>query len=166
MENIIGTDGSLDISDLDAEMMDVLIASFHMPCLRPGTIQENTRVYLEVMKNKYVNVIGHPDDSRIPVDYEVLTRAAAEYDILLEINNSSLRPISFRANAKENYLRLLEGCAKHNASVIVNTDSHIHTDIGEFNEALTLIREVGFPKDLIANTSVERLKKKLVSRRG
>ena len=33
--NIIGTDGSLDISDLDAEMMDVLIASFHMPCLRP-----------------------------------------------------------------------------------------------------------------------------------
>ncbi|MDI9514045.1 MAG: phosphatase [Bacillota bacterium] len=164
--NIIGTDGSLDISDLDAEMMDVLIASFHMPCLRPGTIQENTRVYLEVMKNKYVNVIGHPDDSRIPVDYEVLTRAAAEYDILLEINNSSLRPISFRANAKENYIRLLEGCAKHNASVIVNTDSHIHTDIGEFNEALTLIREVGFPKDLIANTSVERLKKKLVSRRG
>ena len=117
------------------------------------------------MENKYVNIIGHPDDSRIPLDYDVLAQAAAANDVLLEINNSSLKPNSYRINAEDNYVRLLEGCVKHKASVIVNSDSHIHTDIGEFGEALFMLRKMGFPKELIANANVERLKKKLVSRK-
>jgi len=164
--NIISHDGSLDITDLDPKELDVLIASYHSPCLKPGTAAENTKAYIGAMKNKYVNIIGHPDDGRIPVDHEELVRAAAEYDILLEMNNSSLRPVSFRQNAKENYMRLLECCEKYKVSIIVNTDAHIHTDIGEFSEALALLRQVGFPKELVANTSVERLKKRLASRRG
>lgn len=164
--NIIGTDGSLDIQHINPEELEVLIASYHLPCLKAGTIRENTQVYIRVMENRYVNIIGHPDDSRIPVDYEELTRAAAEYNVLLEINNSSLKAGSFRKGAHENYMRLLECCAKHNVSVIVNTDSHIHTAIGEFGEAIKLLESVGFPEHLVANTSVELLKKKLVARRG
>jgi len=164
--NIIDADGSLDIAKLNPAELDVLIASFHLPCLKPGTVEENTRTFIHVMEFKYVNIIGHPDDSRVPLDYDELARAAAENDVLLEVNNSSLKPCSFRTGSEENYVRLLESCVKHNASVIVNSDSHIHTDIGEFGDALQLLRRVGFPKDLIANTSVERLKKKLVSRRG
>lgn len=164
--NIIDTDGSLDTAGMDPGGLDVLIASFHTPCLKPGTAEENTRTYIGAMKNRYVNIIGHPDDGRIPIDYEELTRAAAEYDILLEVNNSSLRPHSFRLNAQENYMRLLECCVRHHVSIIVDTDAHIHTDIGDFTEALELLRQVGFPKDLVANASVERLKKKLASRRG
>lgn len=164
--NIIGMDGSLDTDKLDPSELDVLIASFHLPCLKPGTIQENTRVLIRAMENKYVNMIGHPDDSRIPLDYDVLAQAAAANDVLLEINNSSLKHNSYRINAEDNYVRLLEGCVKHKASVIVNSDSHIHTDIGEFGEALFMLRKMGFPKELIANANVERLKKKLVSRRG
>lgn len=164
--NIISADGSLDITDMDPGMLDVLIASLHKPCFRPGNAEENTKALIQAMKNRYVNIIGHPDDGRIPLDHEELARAAAEYDILLEMNNSSLRPISFRMNARDNYIRLLECCVKHRVSIVVNTDAHIHTDIGEFAEALQLLRQIGFPKDLVANTSVERLKKKLVSRRG
>ena len=41
------------------------------------------------MDNPYVNIIGHPDDSRYPVDYEQLVRAAGEKHVLLELNNTS-----------------------------------------------------------------------------
>ena len=72
--NIIGMDGSLDTDKLDPSELDVLIASFHLPCLKPGTIQENTRVLIRAMENKYVNIIGHPDDSRIPLITTCLPR--------------------------------------------------------------------------------------------
>ena len=41
--------------------MDVVIASLHLPCMKPGSRAENTEAYLNVMKNPYVNIIGHPD---------------------------------------------------------------------------------------------------------
>ena len=41
------------------------------------------------MENHYVNIIGLPDDSRYPVDYEKLVKAAKEKHVLLELNNTS-----------------------------------------------------------------------------
>ncbi|MCX7771710.1 MAG: phosphatase [Clostridia bacterium] len=163
--NVIDFDGSLDTDDVGLETLDVVISSFHMPCLKPGNKQDNTKALINSMKNKYVNIIGHPDDGRIDLDHEELVRAAAQMGVLIEVNNSSLRPISFRLGAEENYLRVLEACQKHGANIIVNTDSHIHYDVGEFDEALELIKKVGFPKELIANTSTERLKERLFLRR-
>lgn len=163
--NLISYEGELDLTDMDLGMLDVLIASHHLPCLKASTAQDNTRALINAMKNRFVNIIGHPDDGRIPLDYDELTRAAADYGIMLELNNSSLRPTSFRKNAEENYMQLLEGCEKNKVFIVVNTDSHIHTDIGEFKESVDLMKKLGFPKDLVANTSVERLKKKLAARR-
>lgn len=37
-----------------------------------------------------IDIISHPDDSRIPIDYETIVDAAKENHTLLEINNSSL----------------------------------------------------------------------------
>ena len=41
------------------------------------------------MKNPAIHIIGHPDDSRFPIDYDTLTAAAREHHKLLEVNNSS-----------------------------------------------------------------------------
>ena len=30
----------------------------------------NTRAAIKAMENPYVNILGHPDDSRFPLDYE------------------------------------------------------------------------------------------------
>ena len=48
----------------------MVIASLHMPCMKPGSKLENTESYLNVVKNPYVNIIGHPDDGRYEIDYE------------------------------------------------------------------------------------------------
>lgn len=163
--NLIGFEGQTDTTEIPLEGFDVVIVSHHIPCLKPGSAEENTKAIIAAMNNKFVNIIGHPDDSRVPVVYDELARAAAENGVLLELNNSSLRPISFRANAEDNYLRLFEACTKYKAHLVVNSDSHIHTDIGDFQEALDLIRKTGLSKDLIVNLTTERLKKHLFQRR-
>lgn len=163
--NIIDYDGTLDTKETDLSKLDVVISSFHSPCLKPSTKDENTRTIIKSIENRYINIIGHPDDSRIPLNYSELVKAAASTGVLIELNNSSLKPSSFRQNANENYEILLEECYKDNVYIIINSDAHVHTDIGQSDEAMEIIRKLGFPKELIANTSLERLKQRLEIRR-
>jgi len=62
-------------------------------------------------------------------------------------------------------MTLLEECYKNKVYVIINSDAHIHTDIGASEEALELIKKAGFPEELVANTDLQKLKQKLAARR-
>jgi len=163
--NIIDYDGSLDTGHLDLSRLQVLIASFHDLILPGINREENTRAMINAMKNRYVNILGHPDDSRVELDYSELAKAASDFGVLIEVNNSSLRPTSFRLNAVENYEKLLEECEKHKVYIIINSDAHIHTDVGEWGEALELVKRLRYPKELIANANILRLKERLNIRR-
>ena len=78
--NILDADGTIDLSEALLKEMDLVIASLHLPCFAKGATKETyTEAYLKVMENPYVNIIGHPDDGRIPVDYEKIVEAAAKY---------------------------------------------------------------------------------------
>lgn len=155
--NIYNREGHFDMSEKYCQRMDYIIASLHSPCFDSISEKENTNTLISAMKNPYVTVIGHPDDGRYPVDHERLAAAAIENDVLLELNNSSLRPLCTRKNGAENARKLLCACKKLGARIIVNTDSHICYDIGKFDEAIALLNEVDFPEELIANCSLERL---------
>ncbi|NLX63558.1 MAG: phosphatase [Clostridiaceae bacterium] len=163
--NIISYDGSIDAVDRNLEGLDIVISSFHSPCLRPGSIKENTAAVIKSIENRYVNIIGHPDDSRIELDYRELAKAAADSGVMIEVNNSSLKPSTYRQNARENYERLLNECYKQNVYIIINSDAHIHTDIGKTDEALELVKSLGYPEELIANTNTVKLKQRLGIRR-
>lgn len=156
--NIMDYEGNMDVSTRTFECLDYGIASLHVNCMKPGTIEENTSAYLHAMENPYINIIGHPDDSRFEIDYQQLVEKAKETNTLLEINNTSLSPDTLRCNSKRNYYEMLALCAKYEAPVIVNSDAHISYDVGNFQYALALIEEIDFPEKLIANLSVERYK--------
>ena len=64
----------LILKNMDFKGCDVVIASLHIPCIKPGSIEQNTNALIKAMDNPYVNIIGHPDDSRYPVDYEKLVK--------------------------------------------------------------------------------------------
>lgn len=157
--NIVDYDGKLDMKQSLLEKMDVVVASMHLPCLRPGTIEENTRAYLKAIENPAVNIIGHPDDGRYPVDFEQLVLAAKKHHKLLEINNSSLKPHSSRIGAWEADRTMLQFCREYEVPVIVNSDCHCMWDIGKHNYADQLLLETQFPEELIVNRSIEEYKK-------
>ena len=52
---------------------------------------------------------------------------------------------------------MLELCKRYRASVIIDSDAHIEADVGNHVKAWELIEEVGFPEELIVNSSMERL---------
>lgn len=150
--NILDYEGHVDLPNEMLKEMDVVLASIHPPCYVSGTAEENTAAYLGAMKNPYVNIIAHPDDSRFPVDYEVLVKAAKEYHVLLEVNNTSLSPLSYRMNGRENYQQLLELCAKYQVPITVDSDAHVDALVGAHEFALEMLEEMGFPEKLVMNT--------------
>ena len=157
--NILDYEGNIDMPEDILERMDLCIASIHPPCFQSGTVEENTNAYLGVMKNPHVNIIGHPDDGRFPVDYSKLVHAAKENHVALEVNNSSLKPGSFRPGARDNYKKMLTLCKEFETPITLGSDAHVEEDIADFALALELLKELDFPEKLVLNSSVEKLQK-------
>lgn len=157
--NILDEQGNIDLPLRTLKQMDLTIASLHVPCITPGSREFNTEACINAMKNPYVNILGHPDDPRYPVDYRALAQAAKEYEVLLELNNSSLRPGGSRKNARGFDAEMLKLCMEYQTPIVIGSDAHVDTDIGRHDEALELLEEIGFPEKLVVNRSVEELKK-------
>lgn len=156
--NILDIDGNIDKLDPRAlPGFDYLIASLHTICFKPSTKEDNTKAILNAMEQEKVKIIGHPDDSRYPLDYESIVKKAKEKNILLEVNNSSLSPNTFRQGARENIKTYLELCKKYGVKIIMGTDSHICYDIGVFKYAEEVIEEANFPKELVINYWEEQI---------
>ena len=103
--NIMDSEGNVDLPEKLCKELDIVVASMHSPCFKEEpTIEAVTKAYVETMKKPYVNIIGHPDDGRFPIDYEILVKAAKETKTLLELNNSSLRP-DVRVQGALNYYK-------------------------------------------------------------
>lgn len=155
--NILDKNGTLDLRGDSVNGIDIGIASMHRPCYKTGTAEENLNAYIRAMENPHVNIIGHPDDARFPVDMEKLVIAAKEHSVLLELNNASLNPKGFRQNTEENDTLMLELCKKYNQPIVVGSDAHTEDDVGDFGLALKIIEKTNFPEELVINTSIDKL---------
>lgn len=155
--NIIDFDGNTDVSDDMLTHIDYMIASLHNPCIYAGNKEENTNAILKVMDHPKVKIIGHLDDSRYEVDYERVVKKAKEKNVLLEINNSSLKPTTFRQGAWENLGVMLKLCKEHEAKVVMGTDSHISYDIGKFTYCEKILNDNNFPTHLVINYNEDEI---------
>lgn len=155
--NIIDFDGNTDVSDDMLTHIDYMIASLHNPCIDAGSKEENTNAILKVMDHPKVKIIGHLDDSRYEVDYERVVKKAKEKNVLLEINNSSLKPTTFRQGAWENLGVMLKLCKEHEAKVVMGTDSHISYDIGKFTYCEKILNDNNFPTHLVINYNEDEI---------
>lgn len=156
--NILDYEGHYSLKERWARGLDYIIASLHNYAYVSGTVEQNTAAVLGAMDDPFVRIIGHPDDSRFPIDFETVVKAAAEKDILLELNNSSLKPATSRVNTYENNLEILRLCVRYGTRIVLGSDAHFAFDIGDFTEADALLRDIKFPEELIANLRVENLK--------
>lgn len=156
--NILDAEGTIDMKERTLQGMDIVIASLHVPCMKPGTREENTSAYVNVMKNPYVNIIGHPDDGRYDFDVLALVQAAGEYGKVLELNNHSLEPDCNRTNAAENDRAMLKLCKEYRVPVVMGSDAHFDTLINEFDNARRVLEEMDFPEELVLNRSVEAIR--------
>lgn len=163
--NILDYDGRLDLDDNICSRLDICIASFHDYVVTPGSKKENTQAMVKAMQYKHVAIIGHPDDGNIPVDYEELVLEAKRAKVLLEVNNASLKNAFYRINARANIITMLKQCEKYGVMVSVGTDAHAAGAVGNMDNAIALMMEIGFPEELVINTSPEALIKHLANKK-
>lgn len=163
--NIINYEGEIDLSESILRSLDLVLASLHPPCIEFADEETITRGIEKVMENPYVHIIGHPGDQRFPMDYERIVKVSKRTGTLLEVNNASLKPESFRPGVRENLIQMLGCCKVYEVPVVLGTDAHFHEAVGEFSEAIELLESLEFPESLVLNTSPDRLMKVIHQKR-
>ncbi|MBN1499842.1 MAG: phosphatase [Spirochaetes bacterium] len=154
--NILNIKGKIDIPELLADELDICLASFHPPCYKPSSGLKQTKALINTLQNKNVKIIGHPGDERFPFEIEPVIDAARSLQKCLEINNASLAPYGFRPGGKKFILRILEVCAAKKCPVVLGSDAHYSSKVGDFQYAEDLLEEMKFPADLVLNYNSEK----------
>lgn len=160
--NIIDYDGKIDIDEERISKLNLVIASLHDVCISPGSIKDNTKAMINAMKSGYVDIIGHPGNPMFPIDIDEVLDAALYYDVMIEINNSSLG-VS-RIGSYENCSLIAKKAAEKGNIIALGTDAHICYSIGEFKKAVEIIENAGIDDEHIINCDKERLKNYLINK--
>lgn len=155
--NILDCTGRIDIApEIESVYYGILEwvnASLHVQTFTPTTKAEHTKAYLNVLKNKYVDVISHSESPKFDYDFDEVARACADSGRLIEVNECRLERGEVQ---RDRYKRILDCCVKYGTHIIVSSDAHFYTHIGAFEKAEDLLTETGFPEELTVNTSEER----------
>lgn len=150
-------DGTLSLEQDYLDKLDYAIVGIHKECYTDAGIEQNTKNMISCMKHDKVKFVSHPDDDHTPLNYEKLVEAAKKYKVALELNNSSLVKKEFRLNCYDNYRKMLRLCMEQGVYIIVSSDAHDPSWVGEFTLAKELLDDIGFDGRLILNTDKNKI---------
>lgn len=136
---------------------EVTIASVHyFDGMHSLTEKESTGLYLNVLENPYVNILGHIGRSGLPFSIDEVVKKAADAGKIIELNEHSM---GFSKHIEERCTEIAKACARYGASVCVSSDAHSGFFIGKFQKILSMLEEIKFPQELVANTSLSKFMK-------
>ena len=151
--------GGLDLKERYLDCLDYAIAGIHGLCYTDqGKVRNTDNVIRAMAAHSKVRFISHPDSDSFPLDYKALVEGAKAYHVALEVNNSSIRKPSLRPNCIENYKTMVPLCMEYGVPILVNTDSHDPSAVGDFSLAMAMLEEIGVEEDLILNNDLDKLK--------
>ena len=153
--NIIDYEGNLDMDDDTLGKLDIVIGSIHDEVYKVGSAEENTAAFINVIKSGKVDIIGHLGNPTVPVNFEEVIKCAKENNVLIEINNSSFT--TSRIGSLGNCTKIAKICKEYGNTIIINSDAHFCTKIGEFKEAITMLESIDFPENYIINSNPDML---------
>lgn len=152
--NIKSFAGRLDLDNKTLCRLDFIIASYHIEAIAPGTEDQNTEGWLNVIANPYVDCLGHAGNPVYPFDHEAVVQALAAAGKILEINANSF---SVRPGSEPNCQDLITRCKAHGVPVLANSDAHNMWQVGNVGQATDLLKKMKFPPEMILNTSFEAI---------
>jgi putative hydrolase len=153
--SVMDVEGRLDIAIFEGVKYEIVLAGLHPhgDFIESRGVAENTRALVNAMKiNPEIKGITHPNFSNLPVDIDILTDAAAETNTALEINNSHLR--NSKAN-RETIPPLLEMALKKNVPLMINSDGHMFTEMGEFEQAMEFFENYDLDQFNVVNRTLK-----------
>ena len=129
--------------------LDYLVASVHDRSFAEGcTTAQATKMYIGALENPKVFMLGHTGRAGVPYDIDEVLTVAKEKHKIIEINNHSLEH-GAKSACFGDCCHIAERCAELGVGIGVSTDAHIALGVGKFDNALTLLDEIHFPRELI-----------------
>ena len=162
--NIIGTDGTVDLKEKNYKNFDFFLAGIHkfvmykfktafklgLPDvfysylkkkeIPKSLIKENTKTFINVIKNNPVDVITHLNFCCF-ADVNEVTKVASEYGTYIELNAKKTH-----LTDEEIYIAYQNG-----AKFIVNSDAHSPMRVGDIALVEEILKRVNIPLDAIVN---------------
>lgn len=154
--NIVNHQGELDLDDEVLKTLDVIQIGFHPFCGYEGkSIDDNTETLIKAMQNPLVHVVVHPGNPWFPIHIDPVVEAAKKHQVLLELNNSSF--VTSRPGGEDACREIAQKVYQASLPIIVGSDAHLSSLVGEFSKAVKVIEAIGFPPDRIMNTSTRKI---------
>ena len=143
--NIMDYEGRLDMEDSLLARLDIVIASYHIECIRPHDISSHTQGLIKIAANPHVDVIGHCGN---PV---------------FEINSASFK---VRPGSDAICRKVASLCGVYQVPVIISSDAHSKWQLGDHAAAIAMLEEIQFPQELIINGAPGRAEEYFEQKRG
>ena len=153
--NVMDRRGRLDLDEFRLSKLDIVAIGLHTVCSPYGNKKENTTMMVEAMQNPFVDIVVHPGNPEYLVDEETIVKAAVQYNVALEVNNSSLT-VS-RKGSLPHCDQIVSLAKAYGAKLIVGSDSHYCETVGEFSVAAALLDKHGILPEQVLNTSLEKI---------
>lgn len=156
--NVLDETGKLDIDEKTLKGLDIVIASCHpssslAPTFSPETDESFLRTYTAVVDNPYINILGHITLCPHLKFLDKIIDLAKAKGKLVEINNSYFIDKKRVAAVKE----LIKLCMEKRAYVVINSDAHFCTRVGDFDALCEYLEQIKFPEELIVNRTKQDL---------
>ncbi len=152
--DVVNIDGDLDIGDYYLKNLDWVIASIHKEIIPNLTVEDATKLWINIAKNPYVDMIGHCEQIQHAFDFEKVIPIFAENNKVVEMNvNSAV----VRPTGQKNMIEIAKLCKKYNCKIAVNSDAHSIYKLGQTGNIPKMLEEIDFPHRLIVNESYENL---------
>lgn len=149
--NILDLEGNIDMEPDILEKLDVVNASIHEPSYKDCGAKDHTSAYMGVVNNPYIDIICHSGSPKFAYDYEKIIDLAKKNHKLIEINNHSFM---VRKASIPNCRKIAELCKEKEVGIVVSSDAHISFDLGNYDYALDMLKEISFPEKLIMNRNL------------
>lgn len=145
--NILNQQGEIDIDPRISSQLDWVIGSLHEPVFSPTTRQSHTEALLNVICSGRIHALGHLGNPNFDFDFEAVVSAAAQHNVLVEINNSSL--CGSREGSEPRCEQIAAFAREVGARVTTGSDAHFAHDVGNFSHVSQLLKKVGFPLEQV-----------------
>lgn len=166
VEANISSDGKIDLDEKELELLDFVAAGIHnVAGYNNKTVEEHTAATIEAIKNPLVKMITHPANLYFPVDILGVVQAAADYNVILEVNASSFD--KYRYGKRGSLERTVEMCRlakKYNVPLSLNSDAHFSGDVGNIEHLTEVIEMAGLKEEDVINTSIISIEKVVLAK--
>lgn len=152
-------EGKLDLDNEILNRLDFVSAGIHSLTGHSLINKDDyTNATVQAMRNPYLDMITHPVQKEYPLDLEKVAAAAAQNEVILELNASSYNPKKgYIRGIRQESLKLLKLANKYGFKIAINSDAHFCSEIGEYANLDFIFKDKNFDKKFIINRSLDSI---------